>query len=102
MLRLREIVLKNFPSFSIRLSSSVLFLLLALTGLWESATQAFSSPGDSIVSFSNDFWKWRSRYQPFSQDDIPRVEHPSGQRDWSASAIAKQREELRAFDGRWK
>jgi uncharacterized protein (DUF885 family) len=63
---------------------------------------AFSSPADSIVSFSNDFWKWRSRYQPFSQDDIPRVEHPAGQRDWSASAVAKQREELKAFDQRWQ
>ncbi|MFL6450479.1 MAG: DUF885 family protein [Bryobacteraceae bacterium] len=63
---------------------------------------AFAGPGDSMVAFSTDFWIWRARYQPFSQDDIPRVEHPPGQRDWSASAIAKQREELKAFDGRWK
>jgi hypothetical protein len=30
------------------------------------------------------------------------VEHPSGRRDWSAAAVAKQRDDLKAFEARWK
>lgn len=93
---------KNSPDLFHRFRSSVLPVLVALAVLSQGTASLFSSPAESIVSFSNDFWKWRSRYQPFSQDDIPRVEHPAGQRDWSASAIAKQRQELAAFDQRWK
>jgi len=49
-----------------------------------------------------DFWIWRARYQPFSADDIPRLEHPEGERDWSAHSIAKQRAQLEEFEARWK
>ncbi len=60
-------------------------------------------PGpESIEKFAEDFWTWRARYQPFSTDDIPRVEHPSGPRDWSAASIARQREDLNNFESRWK
>src|SRR5271169_794864 len=42
----------------------------------------------SLEAFAHDFWQWRARYQPFSQDDIPRIERPlerlAGPRDWSA------------------
>ena len=84
------------------LFARVLPVFLALTGLCVTAIPASARAGDSIPALAKDFWEWRSRYQPFSQDDIPRLEHPSGQRDWSAPAIAKQRDELRAFDARWK
>lgn len=58
--------------------------------------------GDSLDSLASDFWTWRAMYRPFSFDDIPRVEHPGGVRDWSAAAIAKQREDLAEFERRWK
>jgi uncharacterized protein (DUF885 family) len=58
--------------------------------------------GDSLDSLASDFWSWRGHYRPFSFDDIPRMEHPSGVRDWSGVAIAKQRAELAEFERRWK
>jgi uncharacterized protein (DUF885 family) len=57
---------------------------------------------DALQQFASDFWNWRARYQPFSTDDIPRLEHPAGERDWSARAIAKQRTQLEEFEARWK
>src|SRR5277367_3021669 len=61
-------------------------------------------PSGSLEMLANDFWQWRARYQPFSQDDIPRIERPAedGARDWSAGSIAKQKAALGAFEKRWK
>src|ERR1700692_2143063 len=60
------------------------------------------SEKDPLAVLANDFWQWRARYQPFSQDDIPRTERPGGPRDWSANSIARQKETLEAFEKRWK
>ncbi|HEY2352853.1 MAG TPA: DUF885 domain-containing protein [Candidatus Acidoferrum sp.] len=51
---------------------------------------------------ASDFWTWRAHYRPFTFDDVPRMERPGGVRDWSAAAVAKQREELSEFERRWK
>jgi uncharacterized protein (DUF885 family) len=63
-------------------------------------------PSASLEALAHDFWQWRARYQPFSQDDIPRIERPlersAGPRDWSASSIAKQKTALEDFEQRWK
>ena len=63
-------------------------------------------PSGSLEVFANDFWQWRARYQPFSQDDIPRIERPiedpAAARDWSAGSIAKQKATLEDFERRWK
>ena len=60
----------------------------------------------SLETLGNDFWQWRARYQPFSKDDIPRIERPiedrADGRDWSASSIAKQRATLENFEKQWK
>jgi uncharacterized protein (DUF885 family) len=60
----------------------------------------------SLEALANDFWQWRARYQPFSKDDIPRIERPleetAGSRDWSASSIAKQKAILEDFEKQWK
>jgi hypothetical protein len=58
-------------------------------------------PG-SFEALANDFWQWRARYQPFSKDDIPRIERPAGPRDWSAASIAKQKAVLEDFEKQWK
>jgi Bacterial protein of unknown function (DUF885) len=62
---------------------------------------AEDKPG-SLETLANDFWQWRARYQPFSQDDIPRIERPAGPRDWSAASIEKEKAALRDFEKRWK
>src|SRR6266852_7465147 len=57
---------------------------------------------DSLLSLADDFWHWRAKYQPFSQDDIPRIDHPAGPRDWSSASIARQRAALKDYAARWK
>src|ERR1700723_4504951 len=68
----------------------------------ESVTQQASAQAGSLEQFAAEFWNWRARYQPFSTDDIPRLEHPSGVRDWSAGLIARQRNQLEEFEALWK
>jgi uncharacterized protein (DUF885 family) len=64
------------------------------------------APTGSLEALANEFWQWRARYQPFSKDDIPRIERPledrAGPRDWSASSIAKQKARLEDFERQWK
>jgi uncharacterized protein (DUF885 family) len=57
---------------------------------------------DPLQSFAREFWQWRAATQPFSTDDIPRIERPGGMRDWSRAAVEHQREQLRHFEERWK
>lgn len=57
---------------------------------------------DSLVQLASDFWTWRAAYRPFTFDDVPRIEHAPGVRDWSGAAIARQRAELTEFERRWK
>jgi uncharacterized protein (DUF885 family) len=61
-----------------------------------------NAKSDSLDALAADFWQWRARYQPFSQDDIPRIERPNGPRDWSADSIARQKAALDDFEKRWK
>jgi Bacterial protein of unknown function (DUF885) len=58
---------------------------------------------DSLDKLATDFWGWRTQYQPFNNDDIPRIERPAGlKRSWSAAAVARQGAELAGFESRWK
>jgi hypothetical protein len=57
---------------------------------------------EPVEKLAADFWTWRAATQPYSPDDIPRIERPGGKRDWSRSEIEKQREALAGFDLRWK
>jgi hypothetical protein len=58
---------------------------------------------DSLEKLATDFWTWRAENAPFNGDDVPRMERPAGlKRSWSASAIAKQRTDLTAFETRYK
>ncbi len=63
-----------------------------------------STPATSALQrLSSDFWAWRASEQPFSFDDIPRLDRPAGwAADWSPSTIAKRRDELSVFENRWK
>lgn len=57
---------------------------------------------DSLDKLASDFWTWRATYRPFTFDDVPRMEHSGGVRDWSAAAVAKQRVDIAEFERRWK
>ena len=58
---------------------------------------------DSLSGLASDFWSWRAITQPFSLDDIPRIERPAGvKRSWSVAAVQDQRSKLLGFERRWK
>jgi hypothetical protein len=58
---------------------------------------------DDLTDLSTDFWNWRVYEQPFSEDDIPRLDRPPDfVIDWSPERVAQRRMELAAFEGRWK
>jgi uncharacterized protein (DUF885 family) len=86
----------------LRLYHPVVFLI----GCWllssAVAEQKPTQMSDSLQSLASDFWEWRARYQPFSKDDIPRIDHPAGRRDWSATSLTKQRKDLSRYEARWK
>ncbi len=93
-------------NFAIEVFCSVLALLIFCNAMMRADDIKASAPmqaqAGALQQFAADFWNWRARYQPFSTDDIPRLEHPAGERDWSARSIAKQRAQLEEFEARWK
>jgi len=73
---------------------------LGMAGAARAAGQ--TSTTDRLEKFAEEFWAWRAETQPFSTDDIPRIERPGGKRDWSRAAVEKQRQKLTEFEARWK
>jgi len=58
---------------------------------------------DALDDLARDFWTWRAVEQPFSSDDIPRIERPDGWLpNWSPEAVARFRQQLSDFETRWK
>jgi Bacterial protein of unknown function (DUF885) len=78
--------------------------LLLLIPLVAAQSAPPSTPSTSALQrLSADYWEWRAVEQPFSFDDIPRLDRPEGwAADWSASTIAKRQNELSVFENRWK
>src|SRR5216110_1485953 len=61
-----------------------------------------SAETESLDKLANDFWAWRAKYAPFTDDDVNRIERPGGVRDWSRSSIDRQRKDLAEFETRRK
>lgn len=58
---------------------------------------------DSTNELSESFWQWRAQEQPFSNDDIPRIERPDKLTiDWSPQTIAQRTQQLGVFEQRWR
>jgi hypothetical protein len=69
------------------------FLLMASSGL---------GYAESLGDFSKEFWQWRAAEQPFTNDDIPRIDRPVGFAvDWTPKTIAQREKDLLEFEGRW-
>jgi hypothetical protein len=65
--------------------------------------QCVFARADSLSELSNSFWQWRAQEQPFSDDDIPRIERPAGLVvDWSSQTITQRLQQLDTFEQRWK
>lgn len=51
-----------------------------------------------LLQIAHAFWTWRAAEQPFSPDDISRIERPGGTRDWTTGAVARRRADLAQFE----
>jgi uncharacterized protein (DUF885 family) len=86
--------LKKEPLLSFLRYLAVLSLLFA---------QCVFARADSLSELSDSFWQWRAQEQPFSGDDIPRIDRPAGLVvDWSPQTITQRLQQLDAFEQRWK
>ena len=86
-------------------SATTVILLFSFVLLISAAAQQPTASTQSLSGLQqldSDFWAWRTNEQPFSFDDIPRLDRPAGwAADWSASTVAKRRDELAAFEKGW-
>ncbi len=74
-----------------------LFVCLLLLSCLPSPTLA----ADSLALVASDFWQWRAREQPFTSDDIPRIERPDHfEVDWAPASVIKYRQTLSQFETR--
>lgn len=90
-------------AFKIKTKRCFIAIFLVASVALARQTPVSSQPTSALQRLSSDFWEWRAAEQPFSFDDIPRLDRPAGwAAAWSPSTIAKHREELSAFENRWK
>lgn len=74
--------------------------LVSILFCWISANAARA---DSITELDTQFWQWRAHEQPFSPDDIPRIERPADfVVDWSPATVAQRIDDVRTFERRWR
>ena len=58
---------------------------------------------DRLQQLSADFWQWRATEQPFTNDDIPRLDRPAGfTAHWSAADVAAYQAKIAAFERDWR
>ncbi len=85
------------------IKSALLFSAVLLISSVAPAQSGTVSTANGLQQLSSDFWEWRASEQPFTFDDIPRLDRPAGWvADWSSSTIASRRGELSGFENRWK
>lgn len=57
----------------------------------------------SVEKLSESFWTWRAQEQPFTTDDIPRIERPNEYRiDWAPATIELRKKQLAEFESQWR
>ena len=56
-----------------------------------------------VQALSARFWEWRAGEQPFTDDDIPRLERAAGfTQQWSAGAVAGYERKIGEFEREWR
>lgn len=61
------------------------------------------TPEAKVQALSERFWTWRATEQPFSNDDIPRLDRPAGfVSHWSSGDVAGYQQSIMAFDTEWR
>jgi hypothetical protein len=81
---------------AMQMGLTTLFSMLLLLAL------APASQAETQQNFASDFWAWRAQEQPFSTDDIPRLDRPADLViDWSPQAVDRYRSQLANFETRF-
>jgi len=58
---------------------------------------------DSVSTLDEEYWQWRAREQPFTKDDIPRIERPADfVVDWTPAVVAQRVADVDVFQRRWR
>ena len=64
-------------------------------------TQPLSRP--KLDTLGESFWTCRATEQPFTNDDIPRIERANGFTvDWSPAAVKKYQARIAEFEKQWR
>lgn len=71
--------------------------------------QAAAWPGQAVDTearvraVSAEFWAWRATEQPFTDDDIPRLDRPAGfEARWSAKDVAGYERRIGEMEAAWR
>ena len=87
-------------------SAAVFQLLIAFVLLCASACSprlTAQTPETKVQALSERFWAWRATEQPFTNDDIPRLERPAGfVAHWSAQDVSAYQQRISAFEREWR
>jgi hypothetical protein len=67
------------------------------------AAATANANADSTATLDREYWQWRALEQPFSKDDIPRIERPAAFAvDWRPATVATRIADVAAFERRWR
>ena len=81
---------------SLRVWSVGCVLLVSAAALGQTA-------GEQVQAVSARFWEWRATEQPFTDDDIPRLERPAGfTARWSAKDVAGYERRVAELEAEWR
>ena len=75
----------------------------ALSAVMAAGTMGAQTAGATVQTLSARFWEWRATEQPFTDDDIPRLDRPAEfTQQWSAGAVAGYEEKIAGFEREWR
>ncbi|CAN5632428.1 DUF885 domain-containing protein [soil metagenome] len=92
------------PSFLSKIFASRLGMsAIVACAVFASTASLAQTPEAEVQALSERFWTWRATEQPFTNDDIPRLDRPTGfVSHWSTKDVAGYRQRIAAFDKEWR
>ena len=93
----------SYRSFMPTHAPALLTLAALLCSAPAPAQAPASAPDQALQQLSAAFWQWRATEQPFTNDDIPRIDRPAGfTAQWSPHDLAAYHSTLDSFDKQWR
>lgn len=83
--------------------SKVVLRLLCSAALLSCIPACAQFQRPKLDALSETFWTWRATEQPFTNDDIPRIERAQDFKvDWSAAAVKRYHAQIADFEKQWR